>query len=45
MRDCEMGQSIRGAIQGNMSQSSSLQAPRYLLEIFNHQNTLHPHGL
>lgn len=52
MRDYEMewvsapspallqGQSIQVAIQTKMSQSSSMEAPRYLFEIFNHQNTL-----
>lgn len=39
------GQSIWGAIQSKMSQRSSIQAPRYLFEIFNHQNTLYPHCL
>lgn len=51
MRDHEMGwvsalspallqgQSIQGAIQSKMSQSSSVQAPRCLFEIFNDQNT------
>lgn len=54
MRDYEMergsapspallqGQSIPGAIQSKMSESSSVQAPRCLFAVFNHQNALYP---
>lgn len=57
MRDYEMergsapspallrGQSIPGAIQSKMSESSSVQAPRCLFAVFNHQNALYPHCL
>lgn len=57
MRDYEMergpapspallqGQSIPGAIQSKMSESSSVQAPRYLFAVFNRQNALYPYRL